>query len=75
MAKRKVEDVLIEYHKRVPFPMTVKKIKKAGYNVTEYLLELTNAIEACEDIDEPQCVHFIQAINEVRQLANLDTES
>lgn len=45
----KVKEVLKEYHQKVPFPLTTSKIKKAGYNISEYLTNLIEDLSKCED--------------------------
>jgi len=45
----KVKDVLVKYHKIVPFPWTVRKLKKAGLNPTNFLIGVGQEIEKCDD--------------------------
>lgn len=46
----KVKEVLREYHQKVPFPLTARKIKKAGYDVSDYLINLLEDLRKCEDL-------------------------
>lgn len=46
-----VKEVLKQYHKKVPFPLSPRKIRAAGYDETDYLKELTREIKSCEDYD------------------------
>ena len=46
-----IKEVLKRYQKKVPFLITPKKIRAAGYDVTNYLKELTPQIKCCEDYD------------------------
>lgn len=48
----KVKEVLREYHKKVLFPLTVSKIKKAGYPMSEYLTNLIEDLRKCEDFQK-----------------------
>lgn len=68
MAKEKVRDVLLRFHKRVPFPLTAKKIKKKGLDVQKYLLEIANAVQECEDFEDSDFQEFIDNLNTLRKL-------
>ena len=48
----KIKEILIKFfeEKNVYPPLTIKKIKKAGYNVSKFLLELKDELEEAEDI-------------------------
>lgn len=48
----KCKDVLDKFQKLVPFPMTPKKIKAAGYDVGQYLKSIGKELSKCEDVDE-----------------------
>jgi len=48
-----VKDVLLKYHKKVPFPWTIRKISCAGF-IPEKLFEaLGEELSKCEDIATP----------------------
>jgi len=48
----KVKDVILKYNAKVPFPVTSEKIKKAGYDSIDYLVELTEDLLQCEDCNK-----------------------
>ena len=47
----KIKEVLIKANEKVSFPLSRSKIKKAGYNITDYLVKLLGKLESCEDYD------------------------
>lgn len=59
----KVEEVIRKYHKIVPFPISPKKIEKAGFTVAAYLCQLADDLKQCEDKDEPRNKSLIDSIN------------
>lgn len=64
----KVKDVMVKYHKLVPFPWTPRKIKKAGYDPTHLILTIGRELERCEDINTPISVDIISLIHELKLL-------
>jgi len=46
-----VKDVLLKFHNIVPFDWTIQKIKKAGLNPTQFLIEVGRDLERCDDIN------------------------
>ena len=46
------KDVLEKFHKLVSFPVTPEKIAAAGYDVSQYLKELGDALHQCDDVDK-----------------------
>lgn len=45
----KVKEVLSKYHEKIPFPLTASKIKKSGYNPSQYFVSLIEDLRKCED--------------------------
>jgi len=60
-----VKDVLLKYHKIVPFPWSVSKIKKAGLYPTPFLLVFAKELQSCEDINTETGRQLIQILQEV----------
>lgn len=46
-----IKEVMVRYQKKVPFPLSYKKIRAAGYNPKKYLKDISDAIKSCEDYD------------------------
>lgn len=66
----KVAEVMKKYHKLVPFPVTVEKIRAAGFEPTSYLAEVSDALGGCSDFHKsPGAIKIAQSIDQVRQLA------
>lgn len=64
----KVKEVVVEYHKLVPFPWTPRKIRKAGFDPTALVLEMGRKIEQCEDSNTPAAMDLLSVINELKLL-------
>ncbi len=48
-----VNDVITKYHKIIPYPWTLRKIKKAGLDPAEFFIAIGRDLEKCEDKDNP----------------------
>jgi len=46
-----VEEVILKYHELVPFPWTIRKIKKAGYKPEQLFTSVADDLNVCEDLD------------------------
>lgn len=60
------KDVIIECSARVPFPWTIQKIKKAGYNPITFLLEMGAKLERCEDKEAPTGKALIKILDDLK---------
>lgn len=49
-----VKDVFVKANESVPFPWTLKKIKKAGYDPLTILTRLAKELNECADLNTPQ---------------------
>lgn len=47
----KCAEVLEKYHRIVPFPLSIKRIKAAGYDPAKYLKRMAKDIRRCDDIE------------------------
>lgn len=45
----KINEVLKKYHKKVAFPISVKKIRAAGYEPATYIKKLQIELKSCSD--------------------------
>lgn len=61
----KTKDVMIKYHKLVPFPWTPRKIKKAGFDPTPLMLELGKELGRCEDADLPGIKELMETLKKL----------
>lgn len=61
----KVKDVIVEYHQKVPFPWTLKKVQKAGYTLYDILKEILNKINQCEDRETTSNKKLIDELNSI----------
>jgi len=59
-----VKDVLEKYHKLVPFPITLAKVKKAGYKPEQYLRDLAADLNQCSDKKDGKSKKLIAALNQ-----------
>jgi len=48
----KVRDVLLKFHKIVPFPWTHRAIEKKGYDTRDFILKVIGELEESEDFEE-----------------------
>lgn len=46
----KCDEVLKKYHRLVSYPLSIKKIKAAGYDPARYLKRLARDIRKCDDV-------------------------
>ena len=60
----KVKDVVIEYHQKVSFPWTLKKVKKAGYELYDLLKEILAKLNKCEDRETASSKELIDNLND-----------
>ena len=65
-----VKEVLTKYHKIVPFPVSIKRIQKAGLTPGEYLTRITNELETCDDIGCDSGRRFFDAIDKIKKSLN-----
>lgn len=65
----KVREVILKYHKLVPFPWTPAKIKKAGFNPTELLLQVGRELAECEDKDTPTAQALLDTLKDLGMLS------
>lgn len=63
-----VKDVLTKYHGKIPFPWTLRKIKKAGFEPAALFLELGRELERCEDVDSETGKSTIDLIQKLKLL-------
>lgn len=61
----KVAEIMYKYEGLVPFPITPNKIKRAGYDVTQYLTDLVGELNCCEDADDPKVRRLVGMIEQV----------
>lgn len=61
-----VKEVLLKYHKMVPFPWSLPKISKAGYVPREFFLDLGNELKECEDMEHGLADDVLQSIDRLR---------
>lgn len=64
----KVRDVIVKHHKIVPFPWTIRKIKKAGYSPTEFLLRMGKELAACDDADSETARAVLANLKELEMM-------
>lgn len=58
----KCDEVLKKYHRLVSYPLSVKKIKAAGYDPADYLKRLARDIRKCDDVQNDKIVQrFLKA--------------
>lgn len=70
MAQQKVKDVISVVQFELGFPLSRGKIKAAGYDVTDYLIDLSNQLWRCEDIDTHYGRAVLKILDELRQKPN-----
>lgn len=58
-----VSQVIYKYHKLIPFPWTIRKIKKAGYQPTELLIKVGQDLNACDDADTDSATELIRLMH------------
>lgn len=61
----KVKDVLKKYHKIVPFPWTVPKLEKAGYDLAFLFEAISRELKECEDIGTPTGLAVLDSIEKL----------
>ena len=49
----KVKDVILKYHKIVPFPWSPSKLRKAGKDAMEFCRQVGQELGDCVDKDTP----------------------
>lgn len=59
-----MKEVLVKYHKLVPFPIALAKIKKAGREPEQYLKDLVADLNQCSDKDDGKNKKRLAALNE-----------
>lgn len=64
------KDVIVKYHKLVPFPWTPRKLKKAEYDPTKLLLEVGRDLERCEDKHTPEGKAILDILKELELLSS-----
>ena len=57
----KCKDVFEKYHRIVSYPLSIKKIKAAGYDPAKYLKRLARDIRKCDDINDKAAQRFLKA--------------
>ena len=66
----KCKEVLDKYHKLVPFPISPEKIEATGYNVSQYLGDLSDELELCDDyFEHPLAQKVCRMVNDLRGTA------
>lgn len=63
-----VKDVLYKFHTKVPFPLSVAKIKKAGLEPTLFILEMGRELEKCSDINTETGREVLSTIHALKLL-------
>ncbi|MCK5616718.1 hypothetical protein KAR91_83425 [Candidatus Pacearchaeota archaeon] len=61
----KVEELFKKYHQIVAFPWSPSKIKKAGHNPIEFLLQFGREIGQCEDAGGETAKELIKMFKEL----------
>lgn len=64
----KTQDVFIKYHTILPFPWSIKKIKKANLNPSEFLIGFGRELEACEDAKDPETQRLLAMMKTLEML-------
>lgn len=62
-----VKDVMKKYHAQVPFPWTLTKIAKAGFEPKDLFLELGEELAQCVDVGTPAGRAVLESINKLKQ--------
>lgn len=60
-----VREILDKYHAKVPFPITTKKIREAGYDPHLYVNDLIDDIRWADDADDPKVDEMLRKIDAV----------
>lgn len=61
-----VRDVLAKYNKKIPFPWTLSKIKKAGFEPKDFFIKIGNELEKCEDVETGLADKIVKSITALR---------
>lgn len=61
----KVKDVILKYHKIVPFPWSPKKLKKAGYEPMFISKAIGDELGQCEDRDNPTAKAVLDTLKDL----------
>jgi len=59
-----IKQVLEKYHKIVPFPVSLTKIKKAGQAPKQYLQNIVAELNQCSDADSCKSKKLLASLNE-----------
>lgn len=60
-----VKDVILRYHKIVPFPWSPKKLKKAGFDPMELCRQIGQQLGECEDKDTPAAMAVLDTLKDL----------
>lgn len=61
-----VKDILTNANRKVPFPWTIAKIKKAGHEPTSFLVSFGQELERCRDKDDEASVTLMKLLHELK---------
>lgn len=61
----KVKEVLQKYHALVPFPWTLAKIHRAGYDPKRFFIRMGKELSKCEDTASTLCQKVIQEVSKL----------
>lgn len=64
----KVKEILTKYHKLVPFPWTPRKIKKAGFVPTEFMVRFGKELGQCDDLNSAEAKPILDMLHELKLL-------
>jgi len=64
----KVKDVFLKYDAKVSFPISVEKIRAAGYIPLEYILGMIEELKECEDgRDDKRLQKLVKIAEEIKE--------
>lgn len=60
-----VMDLIVKYHKIVPFPWSIRKLKKAGHSPLELMLRLGKDLSQCTDANSDTAKALVEMLNKL----------
>lgn len=67
-APKTTKEILKDYHKIVPFPLTIQKIQRKGRKPFEYLTEIAQALSKASDANDPSTKKVLDTLSELGAL-------
>lgn len=61
-----VTELIHNANKKIPFPWTMAKIKKAGHDPTSFLLRFGQDLERCSDAQSEPAVKIMNLLHELK---------